>query len=299
VDRELDNRQQQWSSEGRCPRPLDRDTFAYRFGPLGRQEVVMYFDLCREVIDAAWDRIVTTPSMDEETLAKGLYDHAQWWLANGSIDGDPTPPATIIENERRRVPLVADGNHLDCDCPICRMEADGGNGPTFWLFDGHHLELDDEFAFSLCATRDEWETERGEYNASDEVMEAAPPNESEDGDSAFASVWTKSFVNQEVIQQAGNSSQLALMGLAMRVAELIDDLKAAGNSRGLINTLNDAFDRYRAADGDAPLAAAAIARLEDSLEQIAAALPRLTPKVADLQSQFGERQRKIESDPFA
>ena len=70
VDHELHNRQMQWSNEGRPPRPLDRDTFAYRYGPLGRHEVVMYFDLCREVIGAAWDRIVAAPEIDEDALTK-------------------------------------------------------------------------------------------------------------------------------------------------------------------------------------------------------------------------------------
>ncbi|MCU0873495.1 MAG: hypothetical protein MUE50_14230 [Pirellulaceae bacterium] len=299
VDLELQNRQLQWSNQGRAPRPLDRNTLAYRYGPLGRHEVVMYFDLCREVIGAAWDRIVAAPQTDEGALTKVLYDHARRWLAEGSIDGDPTPPAAIIENERRRMPLVGDGSHLDCDCPICRMEAEGGFGPMFRGFDGHHLDLDDEFAFSLCATREEWEKQQEDYRRFSAEMDAKRREREAAGEDPFASVWTSSYVNEESLREAGANSPLAVMALAMRVGEVISDLEDAGGRRDLIELLNNAFDAYRTADGDAALSAVATTQLAEVLEQIASALPHLTAKAADLQSQIAERQRQAQSDfPF-
>jgi len=48
----------------------------------------------------------------------------------GTIDGDPTPPAAIIESERRRTPLTGDTNFLFDDCPICRLLAEDGGGIT-------------------------------------------------------------------------------------------------------------------------------------------------------------------------
>jgi hypothetical protein len=106
-------------------------------------------------------------------------------------------------------------------------------------------------------------------------------------------------VNEESLREAGALSQFSVLALAMRVAELIDDLQTAGASRDLVESLNTAFDAYRAADADAALSAAATALLVDVLEQIAAAHPHLTPKVADLQSQLAERQRQVVSDlPF-
>jgi len=301
VDHELNNRELQWSNEGRCPRPLDRDTFAYRYGPLGRHEVVMYFDLCRELLRAAWDRIAAEPEIGEDALTKTLHEHAQWWLAEGSIDGDPTPPATIIEEERRRKPLVRTGPPHDPDCPLCRLEAEGefGAGPTFCGFDGHHLDLDDEFAFSLCATREEWEKEQEDYRRFNEEMEAKRRAREAAGEDPYASVWKTSYVNEEALREAGLSSPWSVMGFAMRVAELIGDLKAAAGSRELIEALNMAFDAYCAADGERSLSAAAAAQLAETLEQIAAAHPHLTPKAADLQSQLAERERQTESDfPF-
>jgi len=85
--------------------------------------------------------------------------------------------------------------------------------------------------------------------------------------------------------------------LAMRMAELVGDLQNADGDRFLIESLNDAFDAYRAADDDLPLSAAAATQLAEALEQIAIACPSLTPKAADLQSQLAERQRQLEWDP--
>lgn len=301
VEHELHNRQMQWSNEGRCPRPLDRDTFAYRYGPLGCHEVVMYFDLCREVLGAAWKRIVAEPEIGEDALTSALHEHAQWWLAEGSLDGDPTPPAAIIEEERRRKPLVRTGGPIDPDCPLCRMEAEGGfgSGPTFCTFDGHHLELDDEFAFSLCATREEWEKEQEDYRRFSEEMEAKRREREEAGEDPLASVWKTSYVNEHALREAGALSPRSVMALAMRVAELIGDLKTIDGGCDLIESLNNAFDAYCAADDDRSLSAAAASQLAEALEQIAAVHPPLTPKAADLQSQLAERQRQTESDfPF-
>lgn len=69
-----------------------------------------------------------------------------------------------------------------------------------------------------------------------------------------------------MLREAGLSSPWSVMGLATRVAELIGDLKAFNGSCDLIESLNNAFDAYRA---------------------------------ADLQSQLAERQRQTELDfPF-
>ena len=292
VDRELQNREMQWSNERGAPQSIGRDTFAYRCGPLGRHEVVMYFDLCREVIATAWDQIAGRPEIDETALTNLLHEHAQRWLAEGSIDDDPTPPAVIIENERRRMPLVGDGSHLDCDCPICRIEAEGGFGPMFRGYDGHHLELDDEFAFSLCATREEWEKEQEDFRRLSAEMDEKQRQREAAGEDEFSSVWTSSFVDDEAISRAGASPRLTILALAMRVTELVTDLKSADADRELVDTLNNAFDDFRAADDDDLLSAAATAQFVDALEQIAAAQPELTAKVADLQSQLDERRRQ-------
>jgi hypothetical protein len=286
VEREMHNRQEQWSNQGQPPPSLAPTTFAYRYGPPGRDEVVIYFDLCRQVIAEAWRTIVATPDIDEAGLTDVLHEHAKDWLKTGMIDGDPTPPAAMIESERRRMPLTGGTSVLFDDCPICRMLAEGGDdfGPTFCGFDGHHLELDDEFAFSLCETREEWEKQQEEYRQMSESIEAGreaesakvPPDE-------LDSAWTSSYV--------APGAPLTTMTLAFRLSEIVADLQTAGVDRGQIENLNDAFVACRNAAIDPILRDSAKSHLTDILEEIAAQHAELTPKIADFQSQLDEWAR--------
>ena len=91
--------------------------------------------------------------------------------------------------------MTSDGSHLDCDCPICQAEAEGEFGPSFLWFDGHHLELEDEFAFSLCETREEWDREQEEHRNFAEKMDQKYREEAAAGDAAdppAGSVWRSS-----------------------------------------------------------------------------------------------------------
>ena len=99
-------------------------------------------------------------------------------------------------------------------------------GPGFTHFDGHQLELDDEFAFSLCATREEWEEQQGEWAEMNAEIEATSSREAEQrdksGDDDFAPVWRNTLVTTEGIP--GDSS--GHMQLAFLVADLVGSLKA-------------------------------------------------------------------------
>jgi hypothetical protein len=279
----------QWSNQRQPPLGLEPTTFAYRHGPPGRDEVVIYFDLCREVIAEAWRGILAAPDSDEARLTDALHEHAKGWLKGGSIDGDPTPPAAIIESERRRTPLTGGMSFLFDDCPICRMLAEGDSedfGPTFRNFDGHHLELDDEFAFSLCETREEWEKQQEEYRQMSEEMEArrqAESTEEQPGESDSA--WTSSYVAQ--------GTPLTAMTLAFRLSEIVGDLQSAGGHQGQIEDLNAAFEACRNAAADPVLLDSTKSQLTDILEEIAAAHAELTPKIADFQSQLDEWARGV------
>jgi hypothetical protein len=71
-------------------------------------------------------------------------------------------PASVIARERARLPEGVTGAEAaaDPDCPLCQMMADDA-GPYFWHLDG--CNMDDDFAFSFHATREEWEAERREW----------------------------------------------------------------------------------------------------------------------------------------
>jgi hypothetical protein len=243
VEREIQNRMEQWSRFRTPPCALDRDTHSWVHGPMGRDEVVVYFDLCREVIHAGWKMLLKSPQLldNPSHWAAAMYDHGRSWLNNGSIDGSPTPPAKIIEASRCHMPVVASSEHFDCDCPLCRMMADdqGTLPPAFSGFDGHHLELEDEFAFSLCETLDEWEEEQRLWSERLSNSDAALSRKNETGATASDSdsVW-QGFVNNDEIG-------LSIIGLGFRLAELISDLKRQKDSRDSIKALNDAFDFIR------------------------------------------------------
>jgi hypothetical protein len=280
VEREMDNRQMQWSHQRRAPPGLARNSFAYRHGPPGRDEVVIYFDLCRETIAEAWRIIVSTPGVDEASLTNALYQHARKWLKEGTIDGDPTPPAAIIVSERQRTPLTGGFAPIDDDCPICRMlseDGDAGFGPAFRGFDGHHLELDDEFAFSLCETREEWEKEQEDFRKMSEEIEAKHKMESagrQPGE--FDSAWTSSFV--------ADDAPLTAMTLAFRLSEIVGDLQIAGGQQDKIQNLNEVFEVCRNASYDPVMLRSAKSQLAHILEEVAAEHSELIPKIADFQS---------------
>ena len=72
-------------------------------------------------------------------------------------------------------------------------------------FDGHHLDLDDEFAFALCATHEEWEQQQEKYRRFSEEMDAKWRERAAAGDDPLASVWTSSYVDEESLREAGAS----------------------------------------------------------------------------------------------
>ena len=138
----------------------------YDEAPMGREEVVMYFDMCRELIGAGWEWCVAQGIKLQDISGRLRREHElvafltgvkDEWLMSPFEGG--SPPRFIIECSRRRVPRGAgvaiagmteresETHEIDCDCPICNMMADGTFGTAFAGIDGHHLELDDEFAF--------------------------------------------------------------------------------------------------------------------------------------------------------
>ncbi len=311
VDRELSNRQREWENEGRAPVGVEPSAVAYRFGPMGRHELCMYFDLCRELLAQAWQTIHEQPDITEPQLTAHLHQHAQSWLHYGRIDGNPMPPIEILDSERRRIPLLADGAHIiDCECPLCRMMADESFGLTFCSFDGHHLELDDEFAFSLCATRAEWDKQQADYRDFAEKCDAREKQRQADIaagliDPALEPVWSNS-----VLPNANIGNAFPAFSLSFRVAELVTDLQTLRGHQpretapetSWIANINDLFDSLRnsQASGERDACDAICTALVTTLEQVVTAYPNLTSKAADLQSQLYELSRELRDEemPF-
>ena len=165
IDLDMDSRCLQWSIQSEGPPCLPVDSFAYRYGGFGIHEWIVYYDLVRFLLWTAVEKTVSTASL---TQIKNE------WLVRPYRDYDRRTPANIIDNERRRLPITATAEEimLDEDCECCRMmamETEVGFGPTFWHLDTSNME--EEFAFSTCLTRQEWEAETREREEFDRQWE--------------------------------------------------------------------------------------------------------------------------------
>jgi hypothetical protein len=276
--------------------------------PMGPEEMCIYFDLCRELINASW-----TWCQENQKWANASQEHSlrqlveflrqfkDDWMNGPSEDG--ASPNFVIQCDRRRVPrgagVAIEGmderqveTHIDdCDCPICEMMADGVFGTAFTGIDGHHLELDDEFAFSMAETVEEWKKKQEEYaNMGDEMefnrLEHENPDETDD---PFASAWTG--INTDVAIPGDSRGELQM---AFMVAEIVSVLHGHDASKEEIKALNKCFADYRRSE-DSERQQTAIA-FKAILQSTAERFPSLVSKSADLQSRIEETERNLAND---
>ena len=220
------------------------DWAGFDTGPIGREEMCLYFDLCRELIEAGWVWCENNEGKSaRQTIELALNELIQFlgrtkddWLSS-SFEGG-SPPSFIIDCDRRRVPrgagvaidgideVQSDQHVADCDCPICEMMADGMFGIAFTGIDGHHLELDDEFAFSMKETREEWEEQQREYADFSAHMDLkrAERGAADETDDPFASAW--SDINNDD-QIPGDSPFIGKQGGQLKIVFFLMDLVIA------------------------------------------------------------------------
>ena len=310
-----------------------KDCCGYKRGPMGREEIAIYFDLCRELIEAGWhwcqrNRIELSGQAEDpapsqaatestrETLFGFLNEVKLNWLTSPLEGG--SVPAFVLECSRRRVPRGAgveivgmdqrqSAEHtIDCDCPICIMMAEGKMGVGFCGIDGHHLELDNEFAFSMRETREAWEAEQREYakfsaecdrkrEERDRQVKAGEIVEDE-----FASAWSGSVSEDPIPGDANGDLKLTFL-----LAEIVTGIKqtshaeepapsdssaAESSSAVFIEKLNVDFAKFRASNRDEQVTNTK--SLANTLEQIAEAYPELVSRTADFQSRILENARR-------
>lgn len=299
---------------------IPKDVEGFLNGPIGSEEMVLYFDLCRELISAAWfwcrdsvksiadtPQSSTVPPVDEQSLhlAEFLGQVKTDWLANPFEGG--SPPEFMIECCRRRVPRgsgleivgmserQAERHIIDCDCPICNMMADGSFGVSFSFIDGHHLELDDEFAFSMHQSREDWEDQQREYAEWSAQMDEKRQQRSDLTDGMteaeadeFQSAWSSGNSPGTPFPSnlGGDNGDLRL---AFLLAEVVSELQDHGAPDELVKQLNADFSAYRTSE---PMDLSDnTKRLTETLESTAQQLPALVARVADFQSRLAERLR--------
>ena len=306
IARDLEGRAHQWSVQGYPPPPLSVESAAYRFAGFGTTEVVLYFDLVRELLMHAL-HLTQEKDFRKSELGDQLAIRLEQWLASPLADGSgPESAGQFIESERRRMPVTSDGTHLDCDCPICHSEAINDFGPTFMWFDGHHLELEDEFAFSLTESRQEWEQDRADVDVdvdesesfseldADDQQAGELETSAEDTEDPFASVWKSCFESSRT-EDVDRSRDEGALAIGFRLAELVDNVKMRSPDRSFVETLNNAYRNFRGAQSAVAIHSAA-EQLCEHLEVTANDFPDLVSQSADLQSKLREVLRASASD---
>jgi hypothetical protein len=229
-------------------------------------------------------------------LVDRLAEFRDTWLhePNEATDFSGTP-AELIEAERRRMPVTSDGHPIDDDCPLCQAMAEGHFGLMFRCFDGHYLELEDEFAFSLCETRAEWEQQQEEYRQFSEKMDRKRRERAatgEDDADPFAGVWQSSFVDWDGLTGPDAPPLEPLFALGFQLAELTVQLRRRPDGVDLMRSLNRTYAGLRTSQ-DAVATVSAAQEFRELLEAAGRTFPDLTPRCADLQSRLDEVLRRL------
>jgi hypothetical protein len=172
------------------------------------------------------------------------------------------------------------------------MMADGMFGIGFTSIDGHHLELDGEFAFSMCETREEWELEQGAFGEFDYGLEDDPDSGEDrpvedpmiDPDTdEFASAWSGIRHDGPIPGDRGGYLKMAFM-----IGEIVTILQDQGAKQDEVRRLNQDFADYRRAGAKC---AESATRLRDTLRSISNRYPEVISRSADLQSRIDENAR--------
>jgi len=310
---DLQDRCEQWSLLGGCPRGLSEFSHAFRYGGFGTHELVMYYNLVRHLLWACWERFTQlaqspTVSPGPEALTVGdfltpeiprLEGMVEAWLDTPDPEFHGRTPRSIIARERARLPEAMSGHDamIDPDCPCCQMMGEM-SGPWFWHLDGS--EMDDEFAFDIFRrTREEWEEEqrgweehRRRFDAEWAERKRLGVTDSTPREEGSSAIWSRSF-------SVGDSADMPLgirvFGVGCHLAELIVGLRAGADrestspeAQGHIDQLNHDFGNLRELlqSSDSSLAAALIDpvrdRFAETLAAIAMARPDLAPQSESL-----------------
>ncbi|REJ88673.1 MAG: hypothetical protein DWQ29_08325 [Planctomycetota bacterium] len=303
IDGDMQDRANQWSETGECPPTLDRDTHAWRYAGFGTHEVVMYYDLVRELLWSCREQIETlrtsgglaqlSPGDFLTTEVPRLEQVRDNWLDAPDPEFSGRTPRSIIENERDRRPEAESGHDamIDHDCPLCQMMADMP-GPVFWHLDGSHMDWD--FAFSFHRTREEYDAEQREYEEFsrrwDEKEAERKRLQLEDPSAAADdSVWKSSYVADD---GPNDPVGMRLFGIGSRLAELTVELRQTEEVRPLIDQLNRDFGNLREVVST-PDGSSGAALIEPVLERFCETLFGVAEARHDLEDRCEDLQRSL------
>jgi len=314
---DLQDRCEQWSLLGACPRGLEKSSHAFRYGGFGTHELVKYYDLIRELLWSCWEHLTelaqSTKAGDRPELftvgdfltieVPRLEKVREAWLDAPDPECHGRTPRSIIDRERARLPEGMSGHDamIDPDCPCCQMMGEG-SGPWFWNLDGSGM--DDEFAFDIDRrTREEWDEEQRGWEEHRRRLDAewsererlgvTDSTAREDGSTA---IWSRSF---NVKDTAHVPLGIRVFGVGCHLAELIVSLRAGTEREATppetqrhIDQLNRDFGNLRELlqSSDSSLTEALIDpvvdRFAETLDTVATARPDLAPQCESLTKDF-------------
>jgi hypothetical protein len=166
IDHDLFSRELQWSLT--CVRPpiLNQSSAAYCFAGFGTHSNFVYFEMIRHLLDECWARACADRSLPIDDEIAHLEERQVEYLTEGK---DMTyTPGWFLEQERLRIPILAPENFDDLADPeftLPRAAEDPTLGMEFMRLCVDHMNAEGSFAFSLYATREEWESERHVWEA--------------------------------------------------------------------------------------------------------------------------------------
>ncbi len=316
IGRCLEGRCQQWSQQGHCPRPLDAESAAYRFGGFGRHENVVYYEMVRGLINRCHDGILdlaeapdgaaVTCSDFMATEKPRLIKWQKAWLDAPNHEFSGRTPHSIIDNERLRIPEAMSQSEaiFDDDCPLCQMN--GEFGPTFWFLDGSGM--DEGFVFSFHRTLEEWEQEQREYeeiNAKYEAERAAGKLSNDQmpwDDDKFTVIqggdMTLAFAAPGPDDNPAMAGVVGMFKLGALLGDVITGLRkppdqagpTVGDSAKLVDKLKRDFDNLRDilgqqdAEASCALLEPVVAGFQETLHAVSSARPDLADRVERLTS---------------
>ena len=201
-------------------------------------------------------------------------------------------PAALIARERARLPAVIPKGHehLDHDCPLCRMMVDSDQ-PMIWQLDSFPLEQ--RFATSFCKSRAEWERLQHEAEDLEETWLLSPPTapSAPSGLAGDKRIWSNSFTNMGSLTDmpAWESVNVMLFAIGGHMAELVQDLRRAQDADELVQPLHVRFDELRVSlreQRELLVVRSAVVEFVDALEAVSQAHEELGEKCADLESKL-------------
>jgi hypothetical protein len=298
IDRDLDDRCDQWSRLGECPPGLRRDSYAFRFAGFGTAEIVLYYDLVRELLHDCHKQIAARDSIDLVKETERLRRRQHVWLETPQEFLQGFSPAEVIERERQRLPLALSGEAamVDCDCPLCQMMAE--SGPVFWRIDDSHM--DDDVAFSLDelpADDGVWHSPVGNnHQPAATAATRSGPAADDDAREELVNHWKRALTETDLFE----SPPLNMFAVGAQLAELISLIKQAPSVAGaaLIDTLNRDFGNLRQAvrGEDSALLEPVIACFQRNLEELDTLRPDLAAKSLGLRGKLDRWLRFLAED---